>query len=93
MSLLNLPRVGGCGCAVVGYTRTYTQMPTHTHTRIRFKNDELYQCYVAAWNGDGFGGEWIHVYVWLRPFTVHLKLSQHVNHLYNSTNKKVFFFN
>ena len=25
----------------------------------------------------GFGGEWIHVYVWLSPFTVHLKLSQH----------------
>ena len=24
-----------------------------------------------------FGGEWIHVYVWLSPFTVHLKLSQH----------------
>ena len=24
-----------------------------------------------------FGGEWIHVYVWLSPFAVHLKLSQH----------------
>ena len=24
--------------------------------------------------GGGFGGEWIHVYVWLSPFTVHLKL-------------------
>ena len=23
------------------------------------------------------GGEWIHVYVWLSPFFVHLKLSQH----------------
>ena len=23
------------------------------------------------------GGEWIHVYVWLSPFAVHLKLSQH----------------
>ena len=22
-----------------------------------------------------FGGEWIHAYVWLSPFTVHLKLS------------------
>ena len=22
-----------------------------------------------------FGGEWIHVYVWLSPFTVHLKPS------------------
>ena len=23
------------------------------------------------------GGEWIHVYVWLSPFAIHLKLSQH----------------
>ena len=35
------------------------------------------QCYVAAWMGGEFGGEWIHVYLWLSPFTVHLKLSQH----------------
>ena len=28
------------------------------------------QCYVAAWRGGEFGGEWIHVYVWLNPFTV-----------------------
>ena len=35
------------------------------------------QCYVAAWMGGEFGGEWTHVYVWLRPFTVRLKLSQH----------------
>ena len=33
------------------------------------------QCYVAAWMGEEFGGEWTHV--WLRPFAVHLKLSQH----------------
>jgi len=32
---------------------------------------------VAAWMGGEFGGEWIHVYVWLSPFAVHLKLSQH----------------
>ena len=32
------------------------------------------QCYVAAWMGGDFGGEWIHVYVWLSPLTVHLKL-------------------
>ena len=31
---------------------------------------------MAAWMGGEFGGEWIHVYVWLNPFTVHLKLSQ-----------------
>ena len=35
------------------------------------------QCYMAAWMGGEFGGEWIHVYMWLSPFAVHLKLSQH----------------
>ena len=29
------------------------------------------QCYVAAWMGGEFGGEWIHVNVWLSPFSVH----------------------
>ena len=33
------------------------------------------QCYVAPWMGGEFGGDWIHVYVWLSPFTIHLKLS------------------
>ena len=37
------------------------------------------QCYVAAWMEGDFGGEWVHVYayVFLNPFPVHLKLSQH----------------
>ena len=54
----------------------------HVHTAI-FKMDLLYgtwnsvQCYVATWVGGEFGGEWLHVYVWLSPFTVHLKLSHH----------------
>ena len=34
-------------------------------------------CYMAAWMGGEFGGEWIHIYVWLSPFAVHLKLPQH----------------
>ena len=34
-------------------------------------------CRVAAWMGGEFGGAWIHVYAWLSPFAVHLKLSQH----------------
>ena len=29
------------------------------------------QCDAAAWMGREFGGEWIHVYVWLSPFPVH----------------------
>ena len=33
------------------------------------------QCYVAAWIGRAFGREWIHVYAWLSPFGVYLKLS------------------
>ena len=32
------------------------------------------QCYVAAWMGGRFGGECTRVYIWLRPFAVHLKL-------------------
>ena len=28
------------------------------------------QRYVPAWMGGGFGGEWIHVYVWLSSFTI-----------------------
>ena len=35
------------------------------------------QCHVAAWMPGEFGGEWIHGYVRLSPFSVHLKLSQH----------------
>ena len=32
--------------------------------------------YVAAWMERKFGGEWKHVHAWLKPFAVHLKLSQ-----------------
>ena len=31
------------------------------------------QCYVVAWMGGKFGGEWIHGYIWLNPFAVYLK--------------------
>ena len=34
-------------------------------------------CYVAHQLGGELGGEWIHVYVWLRPSAVHLEPSQH----------------
>ena len=35
------------------------------------------QCFVPAWMGARFWGEWIPVYVWLSPFAVHVKQSQH----------------
>ena len=57
---------------------------TCTHCCISITNKNLLsgtwnsaQCYVAVWTGGKFGGEWIHVYVWLSSFTVHLRLSQH----------------
>ena len=58
----------------------------HVHTAI-FKMDnqqgptvshmELCSVCVATWKRGEFGGEGIHVYAWLSPFTVHLELSQH----------------
>ena len=35
------------------------------------------QCYMPAWLRGEFGREWIHAYIRLSPFAVHLKLSQH----------------
>jgi len=40
-------------------------------------NRELCSMLWAAWKGREFGGEWIHVCIWLNPFSVQLKLSQH----------------
>jgi len=37
--------------------------------------DLLYNAW--NWMGREFRGEWIHVYVWLSPFALHLKRSQH----------------
>ena len=44
---------------------------------------------VAAWMGGEFEGEWIHVYAWLSPFAMHMKLSQIVNRLYSNIKLKV----
>ena len=58
----------------------------HEHTAI-FKMDNQMtccigtwncaQCYVPAWMGVGFGGEWVYVYVWLSPSAIHLKQPKH----------------
>jgi len=39
--------------------------------------------------GGKFGGERIHVHVWLSPFAFYLKLSHTVNWLYTNTKLKV----
>ena len=46
------------------------QGPTREHV-------ELCSILCGSLDGRGFGGEWIHVYVWLNSFTVHLKISGH----------------
>ena len=55
------------------YTWPYLKWITNTDLLCSTGNSA--QCYKAAWMGD-FVGEWMHVYVWLSPFSVHLKLSQ-----------------
>ena len=66
-----------------------TDMYMLLYLKWRTNKDLLYntghsaQCYVADWMGGEFGGEWIHVcvyiyiYIGVSPFAVHLKLSQH----------------
>ena len=71
-------------CWVEGIVREFgTDVYTLLYLKWITSKDLLYStwdstpCYVAAWLGQKFGGEWIHVYVWLGPFPVHLKLLQH----------------
>ena len=57
------------------YTLAYWKCITNKD--LLYSTGNSAQCYVAAWMGGEFGGEWIHVYVRLSPFAVCLKLSQH----------------
>ena len=57
------------------YTLLYLKQITNKD--ILYSTWNSAQCYVAAWMGGEFGGEWINAYVRLRPSAVHLKLSQH----------------
>ena len=59
----------------VMYTLLYLKWITNKNLLYNTWNSA--QCYVPVGVGEGFGGEWIHVYVWLNPSAVHLKLSQH----------------
>ena len=48
-----------------------------TNKDLLYSPENPAQCYVVAWRAGEFGEEWIQIYVWLSPFVVHLKLSQH----------------
>ena len=59
------------------FTLLYLKWITNKDLLYRYCTGNSAQGYVAAWMGEGFGGEWIRVHAWLRPFAVHLKPSQH----------------
>ena len=66
------------------YTLLYLKWTTNKV--LLYSTGNSAQCFVAAWMGGEFGGEWIHVYAWLSPFTVHLKLTAFiVNWVYANT--------
>ena len=47
-----------------------------TNKDLLYSTGNSAQRYVAAWMRGELGGEWMHVYIWLSPFAVHLKLPQ-----------------
>ena len=58
------------------YTLLYLKWITNKY--LLYSTGNSAQCYVAAWIGGEFEAEWIHVYLWLSPSVVCLKLSLHV---------------
>ena len=54
------------------YTLLYLKWITNKD--LLYSTGNSAQCYVAAWMGGESGGDWIHVYLRLSPFIVHLKL-------------------
>ena len=56
------------------YTLLYVKWVTNRD--ILYSTGNSTQCYVADWMRGEFRGEWIHIYVWLSPLAVQLKLSQ-----------------
>ena len=59
----------------VMYTLLYLKWITNK--KLLYSTWKSAQCYMPAWMGRGFGGEWIHIQGWPSPFTLLLKLSQH----------------
>ena len=62
-------------CGMDRYTLLYLKWITNKELLYCTWNSA--PCHVAAWMGGEFGGEWIHVCVWLSASTVYLKLSQY----------------
>ena len=61
----------------LGWTWTLLDLTGRTRKDPLASPGNSAQCHVGARMGGEFGGQWIHVYGWLSPFAVRLKLSQH----------------
>ena len=59
------------------YILLYLKWITNKNLLYSTRNSAQCASYVPVWMVGRFGSEWIHVYVRLSPFTVHLKLSQY----------------
>ena len=74
------------------YTLLYLKWITNKDLLYSTWNSAQYHVQ-SGWEG-GLGGEWTHVYVWLSPFAVHLKLSQYCLLIcYTPVQNKGFFKN
>ena len=59
-----------------------------TNKDLLYSTGNSAQCYVAAWMGGDFGGEGIHVYVWLSLGSSRETITLLVNWLYSNILKK-----
>ena len=64
------------------YTLVYLKCITNKDLLYITENSS--HCYVTAWMGGKFGGEWIYVYVRLSPLTFNLSCHNIVNRLYHN---------
>ena len=77
LQLLAAKSWGGIDCEFGTDIYILLQLKQITKHDLLYSTGNSAQCHMAAWMAGEFGGEWIHVYVWLSHFAVHLKLSQH----------------
>ena len=70
------------------YTLLYLKWVTNKD--LLYSTENSAPCYVAAWMGGEFGGQWVHAHVPLSPSAEHLKLTTLLISHTPTQNKKAF---